>query len=309
MLLATGEPRYADAIDRMLLNALLPGVSLGGSEYFYVNPLQLRADAHADDDRSPAHGRRGWFECACCPANIMRTVASLGGYLATSDGEGIQLQQYAPATVEVGDTRLTVQTDYPWDGLVRIQVDDTPAREWTLSVRVPAWAAGAGLTVGGRRRDAAAGTFASVRRQWRAGDVAELALPMPVRFTAADEHIDAVRGCVAIERGPLVYAVEAVDQAPGVRVDDLLLDRTGSTRTEHRPDLLGGVTVVHAVGLAGSGPDPGGPYRGAGVAPRAPTGPAVPVVAVPYFAWANRGIGPMRVWLPAASGTPAGRGR
>jgi uncharacterized protein len=300
MLLATGDPRYADAAERMLLNALLPGVSLGGSEYFYVNPLQLRAGAHADDNRSPAHGRRGWFECACCPANIMRTLSSLGGYLVSTDADGIQLHQYATATVDVGDLRLTVETDYPWDGLIRVRVEQAPARDRTLSLRVPGWAAGAVLTAGGEPHDAAAGTYASVRRQWRAGDVVELVLPMPVRFTAADERIDAVRGCVAIERGPLVYAVEAVDQAPGVRVDGLRLDRAGRTRVEHRPDLLGGVTVVHAVGRPGGDPDPGGPYRDAATA-RPAAGPEVPVVAVPYFAWANRGIGPMRVWLPDAS--------
>ena len=144
MLLGTGHPRYADAAERMLLNALLPGVSLGGSDYFYVNPLQLRADAHADDGRSPAHGRRGWFECACCPANIMRTLASLSGYLATTDAEGIQLHQYAPATVEVGDTRLALETDYPWDGLVRVRVERAPAADRD------AVSPGAGL---GRRRD------------------------------------------------------------------------------------------------------------------------------------------------------------
>ena len=301
MLLGTGDPLYADTAERMLLNGLLPGVSLGGSEYFYVNPLQLRADAHADDGRSPAHGRRGWFECACCPANIMRTLASLSGYLATTDGEGIQLHLYAPATVEVDDMRLTVETDYPWDGQVRVRVEQAPAWDRTLSLRVPGWASGATLTADGEPHDAAAGTYASVRRQWRVGDVVELALPMPVRFTAADERVDAVRGCVAIERGPLVYAVEAVDQTPDVRVDDLRLDRTGRTRVEHRPDLLGGVTVVHAVGGRGGSPDSGGPYRDAAMTGPAATGPEVPIVAVPYFAWANRGVGAMRVWLPEAS--------
>ena len=115
--------------------------------------------------------------------------------------------------------RLTVETDYPWDGLVRVRVEEASGVGWTLSLRVPGWADGATLTADGEPHDAAAGTYASVRRQWRVGDVVELALPMPVRFTAADERVDAVRGCLAIERGPLVYAVEAVDQAPDVRVD------------------------------------------------------------------------------------------
>jgi DUF1680 family protein len=304
MLLATGEPWYADATERMLFNGFLAGVSLGGSEYFYVNPLQLRADAHADDDRSPAHGRRGWFQCACCPPNIMRTLASLGGYLATTDADGIQLHHYAAATVEAGGARLTVETDYPWEGVVRVRVDHPPADDWTLSVRVPAWAAGATLSAGDRRQDAAAGTYASVRRRWRAGDLAELVLPMPVRFTVADERVDAVRGCLAIERGPLVYAVEHPEQAPGLQVDDLLLDPAGPVRAEHRPDLLEGVTVVHASGRTAARPASDRPYRDADTVPPPQAGDQVPLVAVPYFAWANRGIGPMRVWLPVAS--PAG---
>jgi DUF1680 family protein len=113
LLLATGEPGYADAAERMLLNGFLAGVSLSGTEYFYVNPLQQRSDAHPGDNRSPAHGRRGWFDCACCPPNVMRTLASLDGYLATADADGIQLQLYAPATIQARGARLAVETGYP----------------------------------------------------------------------------------------------------------------------------------------------------------------------------------------------------
>jgi uncharacterized protein len=299
MLLATGDPGYADAAERMLLNGLLAGVSLAGSEYFYVNPLQLRADAHADDDRSPAHGRRGWFQCACCPANIMRTLASLGGYLATTDPDGVQLHLYAASTVETDEVRLSVETDYPWDGTVRVRVDRAPDAEWTLSLRVPAWAEGASLTAGGDRQDAAAGTYALVRRRWQVGDVVELVLPMPVRLTAADERVDAVRGCVAVERGPLVYAVEQVDQADGVQVDDVRVDPAGRADAEHHADLLTGVTVVSVAGRATRHTVAGWPYPAAADRP-APAGTDVRLTAVPYFAWANRGIGPMRVWLPRA---------
>jgi uncharacterized protein len=299
MLLATGDPGYADAAERMLLNGLLAGVSLAGSDYFYVNPLQLRGDAHADDDRSPAQGRRGWFQCACCPANIMRTLASLGGYLATTDPDGVQLHLYAASTVEADDVRLSVETDYPWDGTVRMRVDRAPDAERTLSLRVPAWAEGATLTAGGDRQDAAAGTYASVRRRWMAGDVVELALPMPVRLTAADERIDAVRGCVAVERGPLVYAVEQVDQADGVQVDDVRVDPAGRADAEHRADLLTGVTVVSVAGRATRHTVADWPYPAADDRP-AEGGTDVRLTAVPYFAWANRGIGPMRVWLPGA---------
>jgi uncharacterized protein len=304
MLLATGEPRYADAAERMLLNGFLAGVSLRGSEYFYVNPLQLRADAHADGDRSPAHGRRGWFDCACCPTNIMRMLASLDSYVATTDADGLQLHLYAQGgvTAEVagGEVGLSVWTDYPWDGRIRVRVEHAPAAEWTLSLRVPGWAEGATLRVPGAEQPVDAGSYASVRRSWRSGDVVELVLPMTVRTVRADDRVDAVRGCVAIERGPIVYAVEQADQADGVVVDDLRLDPAGPMDAEHRPDLLGGVTVVSARGRAGAPPAAGWPYRDGAEDGPAPADGDVRVTAVPYFAWANRDIGPMRVWLPRA---------
>ena len=305
MLLATGEPRYADAAERMLHNGFLAGVSLGGAEYFYVNPLQMRSGAHADENRSPAHGRRGWFDCACCPPNIMRMLSSLAGYLATTDDSGVQLHLYAPseltATVGGGEVRLTVETEYPWDGVVRVRVDEAPDGEWALSLRVPEWASGAALRVAGEQLDAAAGTYATVRRTWQQGDVAELELPMAVRLTAADERVDAARGCFAVERGPIVYAVEQVDQGDDVVVDDLRVVLGADVRTEHRPDLLEGVTVVQLQGRPGRHQETDWPYRDA-TADGTPAGAGsdVAVTAVPYFAWANRGVGPMRVWLPRA---------
>jgi DUF1680 family protein len=303
MLLATGDPRYADAAERKLLNGFLAGVSLAGVEYFYVNPLHLRSEAVPDEPRSPAHGRRPWFTVACCPPNIMRTLASLPGYIATTDDDGVQVHQYAAgsltAAVPGGRARITVETDYPWDGLIRVRVDETPEGEWTLAVRVPGWAEGATLRVAGEEQTVAAGTYVPVRRSWHNGDTVELTLPMTSRFVEAGERIDAVRGCVALERGPLVYAVEQADLPDGVTVDDLRLDPAAPATAEYRPDLLGGVTVITARGRAGTQHIDGWPYRPAGER-GTPEGTDVAVVAVPYYAWANRGIGPMRVWLPRA---------
>jgi uncharacterized protein len=270
MLLATGDATYADAIERMLFNGFLAGVSLSGTEYFYVNPLQLRSDAHADGNRSPAHGRRGWFDCACCPPNVMRTLAGLEGYLATGDAAGVQLHQYTPGTVTSGDIALEVETEYPWDGLVRVRVTASPGT-FTLALRVPAWAGSATVTVDGASHPAQPG-YLRLDREWAAGDVVELRLPMEVRTRAPHPRVDAVRGCIALERGPLVYAAEQADHS--VPVDDLRIDASGPLGSGHRPDLLGGVTVVSA--------------RGDGTE----------LTLVPYCAWANRGAAPMRVWIP-----------
>ncbi|TDW17194.1 glycoside hydrolase family 127 protein [Kribbella kalugense] len=276
MLLATGEASYADALERMLYNGFLAGVSLSGTEYFYVNPLQLRGAAYPDNGRSPALGRRGWFDCACCPPNIMRTLSSLDGYLATTTDDAVQIHQYA--TGVIGD--LQVETAYPWDGTVRI----TAPKPTVVELRIPSWAEGA--TVNGDQ--VAAGGYARVE----ASEI-ELVLPLTPRVVGADPRIDAVRGCVALECGPLVYAVEQADNQ--ANVDDLHL--LPEAPTAEASELLGGLTVLKARGKAGTGHRPGWSFE---PDVQDSTGDEVDVVAIPYYAWANREIGAMRVWLPRA---------
>ncbi|MDH2443798.1 glycoside hydrolase family 127 protein [Amnibacterium sp. CER49] len=279
MLLSTGEARYADQIERMLLNAMLPGVSLGGQEFFYVNTLHLRADASPDTERSAANGRRPWFDVACCPPNVMRTVASIAGYVATGSDDGLQLHQYATGRFAGRGLSIEVQTGYPFDGTVDIAVHE--AREGaTLALRVPEWAAGA--TLDGRSIEP--GAYALVDRPLHPGDRVALQLPMRARLTEADDRVDAVRGAVAIERGPLVYALEQVDQPEGVVLDDLRLKGPLEMAEVPGPGLVeGDIALRFEAVQIGRG---GAPDRG------------VTATAVPYFEWANRGVGPMRVWMP-----------
>jgi hypothetical protein len=291
MLLATGAAKYADLIERTLYNAFLPGLSLDGESYFYVNALQVRSDAMPDDSRSPANGRRPWFSTACCPPNIMRTLSSLGSYLATADPSGIQLHQYAPGTISADGFELRIATEYPWAGRIDIEVVAAPGTELTLSLRIPAWADGA--TVDGLLVPAA--SYARLERQWSAGDHVVLELPVEPRLTVGDPRIDGVRGAVAVECGPLVYCFEQVDQS--VSVDDMRLT-AGSLVSDHRADLLGGVTVVHATARVAESAADGLPYHPPATES---TGAEVQVTAVPYYAWANREIGAMRVWVPTAS--------
>ncbi|MCJ1714636.1 glycoside hydrolase family 127 protein [Curtobacterium sp. VKM Ac-2922] len=314
LLLATGKPEYADAVERLLYNAFLPGVSLAGTEYFYVNPLQHRDHAHADENRSPAHGRRGWFDCACCPPNIMRTFASLDGYLATATDGGLQLHQYA--TADLGP--VSVETGYPHDGTVRITV--TQAGPLALGIRVPAWSDTTTVTVDGTTEHPTAGTLHTVERDWQVGDTVEVVFDTTPHRYVADTRIDAARGQVAIERGPLVYAVEQPDQ-DGFTVDDLTIDPGAVITEAPRDDLLDGVVTLRIPAHAPAGhPQAAWPYRrldtatgtgGAGAARTAtsvddasggggaePGLQSVTAVAIPYYAWANRGAVPMRVWLP-----------
>lgn len=296
LLLATGDPAYADQFEHVLYNAMLAGVSLAGTEYFYVNPLQLRSAAHADDNRSPAHGRRGWFGCACCPPNVMRTLASLPAHLATTTEDGLQVQVYAPALLraDVGGDELLVEvaTAYPWEGRVEVTVHTAPSREIELALRVPGWADGATLDGTPVR----AGDYVRVRRAFAAGDRLVLELPTRVRQLVADERVDAVRGCVAVMRGPLVYAAEQPDQPDGVAVDDVRVDPDAPVIATHRPDLLGGVTVLETRGGVVRRAETPTPYRphDESHAQVEPTD----ITLIPYYAWANRGPQPMRVWLP-----------
>lgn len=279
LLLATGEARYADLIERQLYNAVLSGVTLDGDRYFYVNTLQVREGAVAHDDRMGAAGRQEWFGCSCCPTNLMRTLASWHHYVATGDDAGLQVHQYGSARLVGGGLTVAMSSDYPWHGVVELVVEDAPSDVRELSLRIPGWARGATLEVAGERVDAEPGGYARLARRWTAGDVVTLVLPMAPRTVRGHHRVDAVRGSVAIERGPLVYAVEHLDQPAEISVDDLAI--VGQQLDEEwRADLFGGIPVV--IAPARNLPD-GGPSR---------------LVAIPYFMWANRSIGPMKVWLP-----------
>ncbi|WP_433440535.1 glycoside hydrolase family 127 protein [Nonomuraea sp. CA-141351] len=295
MLIATGEPAFADLMERTLYNAVLPGISLGGDRFFYVNALRVRAGANPDDRRAAARGRQDWYGTACCPPNVMRLLSSLGHYLATRDDGGIQLHLYANGAVRAGDVLLGVETDYPWDGRVEIVVRETPDRPWTLALRIPAWADGAGVD----GQSAGPGGYHRVRRTWRSGDRVSLDLAVRPRLTAAVPRLDVARGQAAVERGPLVYCLEQADH-PGVIVDDLCLASSDLRDGAPIIGLLAEVVPVIARGRAHvhREEDGGFPYRSAAT-PLEPAheGPA-DLTFVPYYAWANRGAGPMTIWTP-----------
>jgi uncharacterized protein len=303
LLLADGDARYADLIERTLFNVVSTSPAADGRSFFYTNTLHRRElgsvpDGDRPSIRAAASLRAPWFEVSCCPTNVARTLASLTAYAATSDDEGLQLHQYVPGTVEHrradGRTlRVTVATRYPHDGEIRVCVDSDDDHPWSLSLRVPGWASGgATVTAGGETRPAAPG-YVTERRVWRRGEEVVLSLPMAPRFTYPDSRIDAVRGCVAVERGPLVYAAESVD-VPGVEtVDELRVDAS------QPPRLVDGRVTVRCRRVHPYEHD--WPYltSAAESAPLVDEEP-VDVPLVEYHAWANRGPSTMRVWLPAS---------
>ena len=307
MLLATGDGRHADLLERTLYNGFLAGLALDGSGFSYVNPLQVRSD-HRDPVERGAR-RQPWYEVACCPPNVMRLLASLQHYVATVHGPDLQVHQYMAARLRASTQHgealeVEMATEYPWHGTVSLQVVNAPRDPWSLSLRVPSWAHGASVAVNGEGREAepAAG-YVRLHRVWRAGDRVELELPMQPRLVAPHPRIDAVRGCVAIERGPLVYCVEQADQPPGAIVDDVRIDPSEPLETRPADALFPGAVSVRARGAlarARRWPESWG-YAGFRPADSPAELEPTELVAIPYALWGNRTDGPMRVWIPLRS--------
>jgi DUF1680 family protein len=300
LLLAQAAPgtqaRYADAIERALFNVVETSPDASGTAFYYANTLHQRvpgaeADPETVSPRAQSSLRAPWFDVSCCPPNTARTFASLAAYLATADASGVQLHQYAPSTVRTRlddgrEVALEVSTGYPAEGSIRVRVLGDAGSPWALSLRVPAWAAGARLVV--RPVDGAAADeravepgYARVERAFAAGDEVELVLPIAPRFTAPDPRVDAVRGTLTVERGPEVFALESVDLA-GTPLE-----------TSDFADLR----VDPATAPRDADGDAGPAVRVALVDAR--TGARADVPLVRYHEWAERGPSHMRVWIPA----------
>ena len=300
MFLMTGEAKYMDVFERSLYNGVLSGVSLSGDRFFYPNPLEY--DGKAVNNHGHA-GRAPWFGCACCPPNIMRLLASLGGYVHAVRGNELFVNLYtqSEASAKVGETtvQLAQATNYPWDGAVTLKVTPAQPADFALNLRIPGWVRGQpvpsdlytyddatpaawSVSVNGESQTPALRDgYAIIQRRWQPGDTVQLMLPMPVRRVAGHAKVAATRGQVALERGPIVYAFEGLDNDG--KLADLFLPATATCTAAARTDLLGGVTVLNLSGAARR--------TEAGEVP-------VALTAIPYAFWNNRGLSPMRVWLP-----------
>ncbi|MEU0877436.1 beta-L-arabinofuranosidase domain-containing protein [Lentzea sp. NPDC005914] len=291
LLLATGDSRYAGVVDRLLHNVIATAIGDDGRSFFYANTLHQRTPARpsGDGERLDVGGgpRAPWFEVSCCLPNLARLVASLSSYLVTADDTGLRVHQYADCDIEtrLADGRpvgLQVRTSYPEGGDVAVRVTRSGGEPWSISLRVPDWAAGAVLTVDEERRPVAPGE-AVLTREWTAGQEIRLELPTRPRFVWPDPRIDAVRGCVAVERGPLVLCAESL----GENDLDALKVWTGQD-----PEQAGDGAVVRA--RFETPLDSAWPYGD----PSGRPGTPVPVHLTPYHRWARRGPSTMRVWLP-----------
>lgn len=299
LLLATGLRRYADELERALYNAAAVGLSADGTRFFYSNPLQLRAGHDGSSEDSPS-GRLPWFACACCPPNLARLGASLHHYVATGGGSGIQLHLFAAgrisAELEAGPVELEVATSYPWQGTVAITIRQSPSAPWELAVRQPAWCQD--ISVTGADLSAGGDGYLRARRAWTAGDQVTVDLDLPVQVISAHPAVDAVRGCVGLRRGPLVYCLEQRDQADELSLDGLRIDLSVPVEAVTAAD---GTVMLTGLGSSGATRGWAGELYRPGLSPTLPSAGPVQWVATPYYRWANRGESPMRVWLPTTT--------
>ena len=290
MSLLHGRSEYVDVLEQALYNGVISGVSLAGDGFFYVNPLASRG----------GHHRQPWFGCACCPPNVLRLLPQVGALLYATAERTVYVNLYAAseATLSLGGRPVTItqRTHYPWSGEVRLVVSPDTATAFDLKLRIPDWCAEATVKVDGEHLEAQPGEdgYLTLSRTWRPGDTVTLKLDMPVRRIAAHPKVAADAGRVALRRGPLVYCLEAADNPDGVI--DLALPRHGELKPEWRPDLLGGVIVLHGKGVRRA------PWEGEVLYRPVEDEAAIDVAAIPYYAWDHREAGEMVVWLPETTG-------
>jgi len=300
LFLLHGDAKYVDVMERTLYNGLISGVSLDGKSFFYQNPLESAG----------RYGRSPWFGVACCPGNITRFMASVPGYIYALGDNALYVNLFVGGSAEIAMGNRTVkveqETRYPWDGRVKISVDPNQPADFAIKVRIPGWARNEAVPgdlyrfVDSRHEPVTISVngqavpievekgYVTLNREWKAGDVISLNLPMPVRRVVANGQVAADHGRVAIQRGPIVFAAEGVD-SPDHKVRDIMLPDDEKLTAEFRPDLLNGVEVVKSQAVALS-------YDSAGRLVRRNE----EFTAVPYADWANRGNDEMAVWIPDA---------
>ncbi len=305
MFLLHGNGKYVDVLERALYNSAISGVALDGKTFFYPNPLSSAGN----------YSRSKWFDCACCPTNICRFIPSVPGYVYAARDDKLYINLYVAGTADVqlstGKVRVKQETNYPWDGRVKIKLEPQSAgQRFEVHVRTPGWWSNVALPgnlytyLDTRRQERfnislngspifdlhGDSGYAVVKdRPWRPGDTITLEMPMPVRRVVANEKVESDRGRVALMRGPIVYCVEWPDVDAG-KVLDLALADDAPLTTEFRKDLLGGVQVIK-----------GTAQRTAKLPKEATATKPVSFTAIPYYAWANRGPGEMAVWLKRIS--------
>jgi len=307
MFLLHGDARYMDILEKTLYNGLISGVGLDGKTFFYTNAMQVR-NSFTHNDLEVV--RPGWFTCSCCPTNIARLIPSIPGYMYATKGREIYVNLYisGPATINLDDKstlQLTQQSNYPWEGKIRMSVNPKRSSDLTFMLRIPGWARNeavpgdlyhfAGnstgvqpiLTVNGEKVPYEINKgYAVIRRTWKKNDIIELELPMDIKRVAANDKVKDDSGMVALQKGPMIYCAEWADNDG--RTANLILPGNAGLTAVFQPELLHGIMTLQGTGRAviidASGQE---------VSTRDQK-----ITVIPYYAWANRGKGEMNIWFP-----------
>ena len=300
MFLATGEARFVDVAELALYNSVLSGMSLDGTNFFYTNPLRvtdpLPTELRWSRQRVP------FVSSFCCPPNLVRIIASSAQFAYAKSTNTIWVNLYGASELEtelprVGKVKLAQETEYPWNGRVRIKIQSAPEREFALKLRIPGWAKSASVRVNHRppAPSPASSSYYEIRRTWKPGDIVDVDLQMDTELIEANPLVEETLGQVAVKRGPIVYCLESVDLPKGVKPLDVVISPTNQLRARYDQRLLGGIALLEGTAFARANSNWSGElYR-----ELLPTKPKpVKLRLIPYSVWANRGPSEMSVWLP-----------
>lgn len=298
-----GESKYMDIIELVLHNSGLSGISLEGKDYFYANPLRMinntrNYEAHENVTETP--NREPYLECFCCPPNLVRTIAKVSGWAYSISQNGVSVNLYGANTLETALSdgsaiKLSQETDYPWNGRIKITVDDCKQEAFEIALRIPGWAKSSEVQVNGQivSVDSKPGAFIKIERKWQRGDVILLDIPMEINLVEGHSRIEEVRNQIAIKRGPIVYCIESPDLPKNTEVLDVYFNGDTKLEVEHQTDFLGGVSIINGEVLLRKDKSEG-MYRTV----TKPEWESYKTKFVPYFAWSNRGQAEMTVFMP-----------
>jgi DUF1680 family protein len=299
MLAITTQARFADTLELAIYNGVLATISLDGTKFFYKNPLRLLKSTPFELRWS--NQRHPYISCFCCPPNTVRTIAKVAGYAYSLSDEGLWINLYGGNVLDThlsdgSVIKLNQQTDYPWEGTVRIDVEEAPQKEFSLFLRIPGWAEDARVIVnGGPLEDGLKpGQYFEIGRKWTKGDRVELIFPMSVQLLEAHPLVEEARNQVAIRRGPIVYCVESVDLPDNVGIMSVAVSSETLFQNRFVENLLGGVTVLETKANIRNGDDWSDTLYRRLSSDKTKT---VDIRLIPYYAWGNRGEGEMTVWI------------
>ncbi|WP_139957385.1 glycoside hydrolase family 127 protein [Flavicella sediminum] len=295
-----GESKYADIMELVLFNSALSGISVEGKDYFYANPLRVSHKGFDPGNDTEFDVRQPYIPCFCCPPNLVRTIAKLSGWAYSLSENGVAVNLYGgnKLTTKLTDgskIQLKQVTDYPWKGDVAITVEKCKKSAFDILLRIPEWAKGSKVLVNGKPAEVVVtpGTFATINRKWRKGDVVSLQMPMEIKLLEGNPLIEEVRNQAAVKRGPVVYCVETPDLPKNTDILDVYLPVNANLSATYKPDFLGGITTINGE-LKLRKDSKESMYSEISK----PSWETTKVQMVPYYSWANRGVSEMSVWLP-----------